>query len=237
MGTSSAEPPLLALDGLGKRFGSLQALEGVDLAVRAGMVQCLLGENGAGKSTLCNLIFGVYEPSAGRMTFEGAPWAPASPAIALDRGIAMVHQHFSLVPRMTVVENLMLGQVKGMLHRHEFGARIRDIAERFGFTLDPNAVVGELSVGERQRAEIVKCLMRDPRLLVLDEPNANLDEEGDAALAAALVELKADGVTVIVVTHRQLVHKLDRIAILRNGKIEAFGHTASVLPRLSVVNG
>ena len=86
----------------------------------------------------------------------------------------MVHQHFSLVPRMTVVENLMLGQVKGMLHRHEFGARIRDIAERFGFTLDPDAVVGELSVGERQRAEIVKCLMRDPKLLVLDEPTAVL---------------------------------------------------------------
>src|SRR5258707_14170279 len=169
-----AQPPLLSLTDLGKRFGTLQALEGVSLDVRAGTVQCLLGENGAGKSTLCNLIFGVYEPTAGHMTFGSTPWAPASPAEALEQAIAMVHQHFSLVPRMTVVENLMLGQVKGMLHRHEFGARIRDIAERFGFALDPGAVVGELSVGERQRAEIVKCLMRDPKLLVLDEPTAVL---------------------------------------------------------------
>src|SRR5262245_1554923 len=104
-------PPLLALEGLGKRFGSLQALEGVRLDVRAGSVQCVLGENGAGKSTLCNLIFGVYEPSAGAMAFGGGAWAPGSPAEALEQGIAMVHQHFSLVPRMTVVENLMLGQV------------------------------------------------------------------------------------------------------------------------------
>ena len=119
---------LLSLRDLGKRFGSLQALEGVSLDVRPGSVQCLLGENGAGKSTLCNLIFGVYEPTVGSMTFDGAAWAPESPAVALEKGIAMVHQHFSLVPRMTVVENLMLGQVKGVLKRHEFGARIRDIA-------------------------------------------------------------------------------------------------------------
>jgi general nucleoside transport system ATP-binding protein len=138
---------LLSLRDLGKRFGSLQALEGVSLDVGAGTVQCLLGENGAGKSTLCNLIFGVYEPSVGSMTFDGEAWQPRSPAEALERGIAMVHQHFSLVPRMTVVENLMLGQVRGMLKRHEFGARIRDIAESFGFILDPDAVVGELSVG------------------------------------------------------------------------------------------
>src|SRR5262245_20565150 len=100
--TSSVES-LLSLDDLGKRFGSLQALEGVSLDVRAGTVQCLLGENGAGKSTLCNLIFGVYEPTVGGMTFDGSAWAPESPAVALERGIAMVHQHFSLVPRMTVV--------------------------------------------------------------------------------------------------------------------------------------
>ena len=102
------------------------------------------------------------------MLFGERPWLPSSPAEALEQGIAMVHQHFSLVPRMTVVENLMLGQAKGVLKRREFGDRIRDIADRFGFVLDPDAVVGELSVGERQRAEIVKCLMRDPRLLVLD---------------------------------------------------------------------
>lgn len=214
---------LLSLKDLGKRFGSLQALEGVSLDVRAGSVQCLLGENGAGKSTLCNLIFGVYEPSEGDMVFDGAAWAPESPAVALEKGIAMVHQHFSLVPRMTVVENLMLGQVKGVLKRHEFGARIRDIAESFGFTLDPEAVVGELSVGERQRAEIVKCLMRDPKLLVLDEPTAVLPPSEIGALLDICRRVADSGRAVILVTHKlaEIAKVADRVAVLRTGRLVA----------------
>jgi ABC-type uncharacterized transport system ATPase subunit len=215
--------PLLSLDSLGKRFGSLQALEGVSLDVYAGTVQCLLGENGAGKSTLCNLIFGVYEPSVGSMTFDGAAWAPESPAVALEQGIAMVHQHFSLVPRMTVVENLMLGQVKGVLKRHEFGAKIRDIAKSFGFTLDPDAVVGELSVGERQRAEIVKCLMRDPKLLVLDEPTAVLPPGEIGALLDICRRVADSGRAVIMVTHKlaEIARVADRVAVLRTGRLVA----------------
>jgi simple sugar transport system ATP-binding protein len=214
---------LLSLRNLGKRFGSLQALEGVSLDVRAGSVQCLLGENGAGKSTLCNLIFGVYEPSEGDMAFDGAAWAPESPAVALEKGIAMVHQHFSLVPRMTVVENLMLGQVSGVLKRHEFGARIRDIAESFGFTLDPEAVVGELSVGERQRAEIVKCLMRDPKLLVLDEPTAVLPPGEIGALLDICRRVADSGRAVILVTHKlaEIAKVADRVAVLRTGRLVA----------------
>lgn len=214
---------LLSLENLGKRFGSLQALEGVSLDVRAGSVQCLLGENGAGKSTLCNLIFGVYEPSEGDMVFDGAAWAPESPAVALEKGIAMVHQHFSLVPRMTVVENLMLGQVRGVLKRHEFGARIRDIAESFGFTLDPEAVVGELSVGERQRAEIVKCLMRDPKLLVLDEPTAVLPPGEIGALLDICRRVADSGRAVILVTHKlaEIAKVADRVAVLRTGRLVA----------------
>ncbi len=220
--TSSAGS-LLSLNNLGKRFGSLQALEGVSLDVRAGSVQCLLGENGAGKSTLCNLIFGVYEPSEGDMVFDGAAWAPESPAVALEKGIAMVHQHFSLVPRMTVVENLMLGQVRGVLKRHEFGARIRDIAENFGFTLDPDAVVGELSVGERQRAEIVKCLMRDPKLLVLDEPTAVLPPGEIGALLDICRRVADSGRAVILVTHKlaEIAKVADRVAVLRTGRLVA----------------
>jgi general nucleoside transport system ATP-binding protein len=220
--TVSAEP-LLSLKDLGKRFGSLQALEGVSLDVRAGSVQCLLGENGAGKSTLCNLIFGVYEPTAGDMVFDGAAWAPESPAEALVKGIAMVHQHFSLVPRMTVVENLMLGQVRGVLKRHEFGAKIRDIAESFGFSLDPDAVVGELSVGERQRAEIVKCLMRDPKLLVLDEPTAVLPPGEIGALLDICRRVADSGRAVILVTHKlaEIAKVADRVAVLRTGRLVA----------------
>jgi simple sugar transport system ATP-binding protein len=219
----SAQAPLLSLADLGKRFGSLQALEGVSLDVRAGTVQCLLGENGAGKSTLCNLIFGVYEPSVGSMTFDGRAWSPRSPAEALEQGIAMVHQHFSLVPRMTVVENLMLGQVKGILKRHEFGARIRDIAESFGFTLDPEAVVGELSVGERQRAEIVKCLMRDPKLLVLDEPTAVLPPAEIGSLLDICRRVADSGRAVILVTHKlaEIAKVADRVAVLRTGRLVA----------------
>jgi ABC-type uncharacterized transport system ATPase subunit len=214
---------LLSLRDLGKRFGSLQALEGVSLDVGAGTVQCLLGENGAGKSTLCNLIFGVYEPSVGSMAFDGAVWQPRSPAEALEKGIAMVHQHFSLVPRMTVVENLMLGQVRGILKRHEFGARIRDIAESFGFILDPDAVVGELSVGERQRAEIVKCLMRDPKLLVLDEPTAVLPPGEIGALLDICRRVADSGRAVIMVTHKlaEIARVADRVAVLRTGRLVA----------------
>src|SRR5258707_3193212 len=230
-GTAAAafQSPLLSLTDLGKRFGTLQAVEGVSLDVRAGTVQCLLGENGAGKSTLCNLIFGVYEPSAGHMTFADAPWAPASPAEALERGIAMVHQHFSLVPRMTVVENLMLGQVKGMLHRHEFGARIRDIAERFGFALDPDAVVGELSVGERQRAEIVKCLMRDPKLLVLDEPTAVLPPGEIGALLDICRRAAGYGRARILVAHKlpEIPRAAARGPHLRGGPPGAGGSSAT----------
>ena len=135
----------------------------------------------------------------------------------------MVHQHFSLVPRMTVVENLMLGQVKGVLKRHEFGARIRDIAESFGFTLDPDAVVGELSVGERQRAEIVKCLMRDPKLLVLDEPTAVLPPGEIGALLDICRRVADSGRAVILVTHKlaEIAKVADRVAVLRTGRLVA----------------
>ena len=217
----SASPPLLSLAGLGKRFGSLQALEGITLDIHAGAVQCLLGENGAGKSTLCNLIFGVYAPSTGQMRFGGQAWLPASPAEALEQGIAMVHQHFSLVPRMTVVENLMLGQARGVLKRREFGDRIRDIADRFGFVLDPDAVVGELSVGERQRAEIVKCLMRDPQLLVLDEPTAVLPPSEIGALLDICRRVADSGRAVILVTHKlaEIAKVADKVAVLRTGRL------------------
>ncbi|MGQ0581162.1 MAG: ABC transporter ATP-binding protein [Reyranella sp.] len=221
--------PLLSLQGLGKRFGSLQALEGITLDIHAGTVHCLLGENGAGKSTLCNLIFGVYAPSAGEMRFAERAWLPPSPAVALEQGIAMVHQHFSLVPRMTVVENLMLGQARGVLNRAAFAARISDIADRFGFALDPNAVVGELSVGERQRAEIVKCLMRDPQLLVLDEPTAVLPPAEIGSLLDICRRVADSGRAVILVTHKlaEIAKVADSVAVLRTGRLVATAEMAT----------
>ena len=157
------------------------------------------------------------------MLFGERPWLPSSPAEALEQGIAMVHQHFSLVPRMTVVENLMLGQAKGVLKRREFGDRIRDIADRFGFVLDPDAVVGELSVGERQRAEIVKCLMRDPRLLVLDEPTAVLPPGEIGALLDICRRVADSERAVILVTHKlaEIAKVADSVAVLRTGRLVA----------------
>ncbi len=157
------------------------------------------------------------------MKFGDRPWLPSSPAEALEQGIAMVHQHFSLVPRMTVVENLMLGQAKGVLKRREFGDRIRDIADRFGFVLDPDAVVGELSVGERQRAEIVKCLMRDPKLLVLDEPTAVLPPGEIGALLDICRRVADSGRAVILVTHKlaEIAKVADSVAVLRTGRLVA----------------
>lgn len=226
---AAAMRPLLALESLGKRFDSLQALKDVSLEFRAGEVHCLLGENGAGKSTLCNLIFGVYRPDEGVMRFAGKEWSPSGPAEALENGIAMVHQHFSLVPRMTVVENLMLGQSSGILKRRQFAAMIRATAERFGFTLDPEAVVGELSVGERQRTEIVKCLMREPRLLVLDEPTAVLPPGEIGALLDICRRVADSGRAVILVTHKlaEIAKVADRVSVLRGGQVVAKAEMAS----------
>lgn len=212
--------PLLALEGVSKRFGSLQALADISLDFHPGEVHCLLGENGAGKSTLCNLIFGTHAPDSGFMRYQGREWLPAGPAEALTNGIAMVHQHFSVVPRMSVVENLMLGQARGILAHRDYAKRIRELAARYELAVDPEAIVGELSVGERQRVEIVKCLMREPRLLVLDEPTAVLPPEEIGALLDIVRRVADDGRAVIMVTHKlaEIAKVADRVSVLRGGK-------------------
>ncbi|MDQ8001573.1 MAG: ABC transporter ATP-binding protein [Pseudomonadota bacterium] len=218
-----AAPPLLRLDGLSKRFGTLQALQDVSLELHPGEIHCLLGENGAGKSTLCNLVFGVHAPDAGGMTLAGAPFGPRSPADALSHGIAMVHQHFSLVPDMTVLDNLLLGQARGVLDRKAGAARIAAMRERYGLALDPLARVQELSVGERQRVEIVKCLMREPRLLVLDEPTAVLLPEEIEALLAVCTRVAQQGCGVVLVTHKlaEIQRVARRATVLRGGRVVA----------------
>lgn len=215
--------PLLRLDGLSKRFGSLQALDEVSLELHRGEIHCLLGENGAGKSTLCNLVFGVHAPDAGRMTLAGAPYSPGSPADALTHGIAMVHQHFSLVPDMTVLDNLLLGQTRGVLDRRAGAARIEVMRERYGLALDPHAKVQDLSVGERQRVEIVKCLVREPRLLVLDEPTAVLLPEEIEALLEVCERVARQGCGVVLVTHKlaEIQQVARRATVLRAGRVVA----------------
>jgi len=219
----AAMPALLSLRGLSKRFGTLQALDDVSLDIAPAEIHALLGENGAGKSTLCNLVFGVYQPDAGTMSFDGAPYGPAGPAQALAQGIAMVHQHFSLVGDMTVVENLMLGQVSGVLRRNDYARSVDALSEEYGLALDPRARIADLSVGERQRVEIVKCLMRNPRLVVLDEPTAVLLPAEIEGLLAVCERVAAKGCSVVLVTHklaeiRKVAH---RATVLRGGRVVA----------------
>ncbi|HEY6354636.1 MAG TPA: ABC transporter ATP-binding protein, partial [Burkholderiaceae bacterium] len=184
---------------------------------------CLLGENGAGKSTLCNLVFGVHQPDAGEMWLDGASHRPSDPAQALAHGIAMVHQHFSLVPDMTVVDNLMLGQTSGVLRRKEYAQRVDALSREYGLALNPSARIQDLSVGERQRVEIVKCLMRKPRLVVLDEPTAVLLPAEIDGLLAVCERVAVGGCSVVLVTHKlaEIKKVAHRVTVLRAGRVVA----------------
>ena len=212
---------LLELSGLTKRFGSFTALDNISLGIERGEVHCLLGENGAGKSTLCNLIFGVHKPDAGTMQLGGTPLHPRGPAEAIERGIVMVHQHFSLVPNMSVAENLMLGRAKAVLKPQDIIVRMGQLAAEYGLQVDPNVLIEDLSVGERQRVEIIKCLLGDPQLLVLDEPTAVLQPDEIDALLDICRQLTVRGKSVILVTHKlgEIGRVADRTTVLRQGKI------------------
>jgi simple sugar transport system ATP-binding protein len=213
--------PVLAIRGLAKNFGALAALTDVSLTIERGQVHCLLGENGAGKSTLCNVIFGVHTPDAGDIEFEGAPFRPVGPAAALAAGVAMVHQHFSVIGTMTVVDNLMMGQVSGRLHRRLFADRIRSLSLTYDLAVDPDRLVDDLSVGERQRVEIVKCLMREPHLLLLDEPTAVLPPPEVDALLAVCRKVADSGCGVVLVTHKlaEIAKVADMVTVLRAGRV------------------
>ena len=222
-GAAPAVAPLLALSGISKAFGALKVLEGISLEVAPGEIHCLLGENGAGKSTLCNLVFGVHKPDAGEMRLGGELYQPKGPADALARGIAMVHQHFSLVHDFTVVDNLLLGQERGILDRRGCAAKVRALGEQYGLPLDPYAKIDDLAVGERQRVEIVKCLMRSPRLLVLDEPTAVLLPAEIESLLQVCRRVAALGCAVVLVTHKlaEIKKVADRVSVLRAGQFVA----------------
>ncbi|MGA2127925.1 MAG: ABC transporter ATP-binding protein [Xanthobacteraceae bacterium] len=220
---SAPSAPLLSVQGMTKRFGGLLALSEVSLGIVPGEIHCILGENGAGKSTLCNLIFGVHQPDAGVMRFRGEPYRPTAPADALASGISMVHQHFSLVHDMTVVDNVLLGQTRGVLDRRACASRLDQLARQYGLPLEPFARIEDLSVGERQRVEIVKCLMRDPHLFVLDEPTAVLLPDEIAALLDVCRRVAERGCGVVLVTHKlaEIKKAADRVTVLRGGRVVA----------------
>ena len=220
---SASAAPLLAVSDVSKTFGATKALDCVSLEIACGEIHGLLGENGAGKSTLCNVIFGVHAPDEGQMQFAGAAYRPLDPASALAQGIAMVHQHFSLVPDLSVVDNLLLGQTRGILRRAQCAERLTHLSQQYGLTLDPFARVQDLSVGERQRVEIVKCLMREPRLLVLDEPTAVLLPAEIEGLLSVCQRVAQQGCSVVLVTHKlaEIKRVATRVTVLRAGRVVA----------------
>ncbi|QUX22016.1 ATP-binding cassette domain-containing protein [Nocardiopsis changdeensis] len=227
---SDGRPAVLRLDGVTRSFGDLVALDGVDLSVTAGEIHCVLGENGAGKSTLCNIVFGGTPPLRGRMLLDGEPYAPASPADAARRGIAMVHQHFSLVPTLTVEQNLLLGRSRFRPDRRALRRRLERIGEEYGLAVDPGARVDRMSVGHRQTAEIVKALVDGPRLVLFDEPTGVLGpREIDAFLATAR-RIADSGTAVVLITHKlQEVRAVgDRATVLRHGRVTGGGRLADL---------
>ncbi|MGN6446370.1 ABC transporter ATP-binding protein [Amnibacterium sp.] len=214
----------LELHGITKRFGALTANDSIDLTVEPGEIHCLLGENGAGKSTLMNILYGLLRADAGEIRLDGAVQHFSGPGDAMRAGIGMVHQHFMLVPVFTVAENVMLGheQTKGgFLDLPAARARVQEISSRFGFDLDPDAVVEDLPVGVQQRVEIVKALSRDAKVLVFDEPTAVLTPQETDELMAIMRQLKDAGTAIVFITHklREVREVADRITVVRLGKV------------------
>jgi general nucleoside transport system ATP-binding protein len=215
----SEEQTALALQGISKRFGATQALTSASLNVRCGTVHALLGENGAGKSTLMRIAYGLERPDAGIIQVRGATVRLDSPASAIARGVGMVHQHFTLVPVMTVAENVALGG-HGRLDLGRTIAVLRDLSERAGFALDPGERVELLSVAAQQRVEIAKALVRHARLLVLDEPTAVLPPTESAALLRWLRSFADQGNAVVLITHKlgEALSVADDVTVLRRGR-------------------
>ena len=223
---ASLAPPVLQLHGITKRFGSLLANDRISLALGSGEVLALLGENGAGKSTLVSILFGHYVADAGTITVNGRTLPPGQPRAALAAGIGMVHQHFTLADNLSVLDNVMLGTEslwRPWSARAAARQRLQREGARFGLQVEADARVGDLSVGERQRVEILKALFRDARILILDEPTAVLTPQESASLFKTLSQMVAQGLSVIFISHKldEVLRVSQRIAVLRAGQLVA----------------
>jgi general nucleoside transport system ATP-binding protein len=233
----------LELRGITKRFGSLVANDAIDLELRRGEIHALLGENGAGKSTLMNVLYGLLQPDEGEIRLNGEPVKIDSARRAIGLGIGMVHQHFMLVPVMTVAENLVLGTEPHngpLLDYKAAAARTRELSERFGLAVRPDAKVQDLGVGAQQRVEILRALFRGAKVLVLDEPTAVLTAQESQDLFGVLRTLKGEGTSIVFISHKlnEVLDVSDRVTVLRRGKkidtVETEGSTERSLASLMV---
>jgi len=239
----TGDAPALELRGITKRFGSLVANNAIDFELKRGEIHALLGENGAGKSTLMNVLYGLHKPDEGEMLVGGEKVEITSPRHAMNLGIGMVHQHFMLVPVMTVAENLVLGAEprNGLLLDYKAAARrTRELSERFGLAVDPDTKVENLGVGSQQRVEILRALFGGAKVLVLDEPTAVLTAQESQDLFRILRELQAEGTSIVFISHKlnEVLEISDRVTVLRRGeKIDTVvteGSTERSLARLMV---
>ena len=218
------EPPVLELRGITKEFPGVLANDHVDFDLRRGEVHALLGENGAGKSTLMSILYGLYTPDSGEILMNGEPVAINSPKDAIELGIGMVHQHFMLIPVMTVTENIVLAQEPrhaGVLLDYDAAAeRVRELSTSFGLAVDPNARIQKITVGQQQRVEILKALYRGAEILILDEPTAVLTPQEARELFEIIEGLKAQGKSIVFISHKlnEVLEVADRITVLRRGK-------------------
>ena len=223
--TTVAHVPALEMRGITKRYPGVLANDAINLDIRPGEIHALLGENGAGKTTLMNVLYGLAHPDEGEILLDGVPVTIAGPSDAIDRGINMVHQHFMLVPVLTVAENILLGEETManpiFLDRSEAHRRIVELGRRFGFEIDPDVKVGSLSVGWQQRVEIVKALYRNARILVLDEPTAVLTPQETDEIFTVLRRLAQEGHSIVFISHKlyEVLEIADRITVIRRGRV------------------
>ncbi|MFL5926132.1 MAG: ABC transporter ATP-binding protein [Gaiellaceae bacterium] len=239
-----AEAPLLELRGITKRFPGVLANDKVDFQLQSGEVHALLGENGAGKSTLMNILYGLYTPDEGQILLRGEPIELGSTKAAIEHGIGMVHQHFMLIPVMTVAENIVLAtepRRNGVLLDYDAAhKRVRELSDRYGLLVDPDARVDRITVGQQQRVEILKALYRGAEILILDEPTAVLTPQEAKDLFEILRSLKAQGKSIIFISHKlnEVLEIADRVTTLRRGvavdTIAAAGATEEGLARMMV---
>jgi ABC-type uncharacterized transport systems, ATPase components len=223
----------IEMRGITKRFGQVVANDGIDLKISHGEILALLGENGSGKTTLMNMLSGIYQPDEGQIFEDGEPISIRSPKDAFDHGIGMIHQHYKLVEVFTAAQNIILGLNEGKMNLAETNKKVKEICERYGFEIDPEMKIYDMSVSQKQTVEIIKVLYRGANVLVLDEPTAVLTPQETQKLFKVLRNMKADGKAIIIITHKlhEVMDVSDKVAVLRKGKYIGTVNTSDTSPQ------